>query len=149
MNELFLILGDLHLTTMKNYKDDQNIYLCSYAVVEIVNDGRSFKDYGWDQTCTTFLVKFKNGQIVEFNRPTLYVDSDGNYDPIINNLSNEEKIVNYDCSKFFSVCMEKYRICEYYPAIISLNNDSNILKMLTARVCVSNNNGESIPNQCS
>ena len=34
--------------------------------------------------------------------------------------------------------MGKYRICEYYPAIISLNNDSNILKMLAARVCVSN-----------
>ena len=119
------------------------------AFVEILNDGRSFKAYGWDETCTIFLVKFTNGQIVEFNRPTLYVDSDGNYDPIIKNLSNKKEVVNYDCSKAVSVCMEKYRICEYYPAIISLNNDSKILKMIAARVCMSNNNGELIPNQCS
>ena len=123
--------------------------LCSYAVVEIVNDGRSFKAYGWDETRSALLLKFTNGKIVEFNRPTLYVDSEGNYDPIVINQSNEKICVNYDCSKAFSVHTGRYRISEYYPAIISLNNDSNVFKILAARVCMSNKNGELSLHECT
>ena len=125
MNEIFTLSGDLFLTQIENFKENEKYCLSSYMVVKMANGSRSFKAFGWDETKETLLVKFTNGQIVEFLRPQLTTNENG------------EKRTDYNCTQSLSINGAlKYVITEYYPAVINLNRETNVLKVLAARLCV-------------
>ena len=74
MNEIFTLSGDLFLTKIYDYKENATYNVSSYMIVKMSHGTASFKAFGWDETNDTLLVKFSNGQVVEFLRPSRAID---------------------------------------------------------------------------
>ena len=70
MNEIFTLSGDLFLTKIDDYKENTTYNIYSYMIVKMSHGTASFKAFGWDETNDTLLVKFSNGQVVKFLRPS-------------------------------------------------------------------------------